>query len=129
MKFEHIAVWVKDLEVVKDFYIRYFGMSCGDKYVNPKKKYTSYFLSFPDSGTRFEIMHRPDISAFTGPRGINHGLAHISISVGSKEKVDELTEIIRQAGYPVTGEPRTSGDGYYESVVLDPEGNVVEITG
>ena len=52
----------------------------------------------------------------------------ISISVGSKEMVDELTGKIRQDGNTVTGEPRTTGDGYYESVVLDPEGNYVEIT-
>jgi len=129
MNVEHIAVWVKDLEVIKDFYIRYFGMSCNDKYVNSKKEYSSYFLSFPGSETRLEIMHRPDILDFTGKRGMMYGLAHISISVGGKDKVDELTEILRQAGFPVSGEPRTSGDGYYESVILDPEGNVVEIVG
>ena len=28
----------------------------------------------------------------------------------------------------IEGEPRTTGDGYYESVVLDPEGNRIEIT-
>ncbi len=128
MKFEHIAVWVNDLEATRDFYIRYFGMSCSKKYVNSKKQYSSFFLSFNNSETRFEIMHRPDISEFVGNKGMTNGLAHISISVGSKKKVDELTEIIRLDGYPVAGEPRTTGDGYYESVVLDPEGNYVEIT-
>ena len=73
-------------------------------------------------------MHRPDIADHTGLRGMSHGLAHISISVGSKAKVDELTESIRKDGFTVEGEPRTTGDGYYESVVLDPEGNLVEIT-
>ena len=128
MKFEHIAVWVKDLEAVKDFYMRYFGMKCSDKYVNIRKNYSSYFLSFSNSETRFEIMHRPDISDFQGNKGKTNGLAHISISVGSKAKVEKLTELIRRDGYSVTGEPRTTGDGYYESVVLDPEGNYVEIT-
>lgn len=59
---------------------------------------------------------------------MTNGLAHISISVGSKEKVDDLTEIVRHDGFSVVGEPRTTGDGYYESVVADPEGNYVEIT-
>ena len=56
------------------------------------------------------------------------GLTHFAISVGSRERVDELTEAIRSAGYEITGEPRTTGDGYYESVITDPEGNLVEIT-
>lgn len=128
MKFEHIALWVKDLEKVRDFYIRYFGMKSSDKYVNPKKRYSSYFLSFPDSETRFEIMHRPDILENEGDKGMKNGLAHISIAVGSKEKVEELTEEIVEDGYTLMGELRTTGDGYYESVILDPEGNYVEIT-
>ena len=128
MKFEHIAVWVEDLEAMKDFYTGYFGMNCSDKYVNAKKEYSSYFLSFSNSETRLEIMCRPDISEYVGNKGLTNGLTHMSISVGSKEKVNELTEIIRHDGFLVTGEPRTTGDGYYESVVLDPEGNYVEIT-
>lgn len=128
MRFEHIAIWVLDLDRVKDFYIRYFGMKCSDKYINPRKHYSSYFLSFSTSETRFEIMHRPDIAEHTGLRGMSHGLAHISISVGSIDKVIELTESIRKDGFTIEGEPRTTGDGYYESVVLDPEGNLVEIT-
>jgi len=128
MKFEHIAVWVEDLELLKDFYVKYFDMSCSHIYTNAKKQYSSYFLSFKGQETRIEIMHRPDIPEFVGQKGMTNGLAHISISVGSKEKVDTLTETIRNDGYKVTGEPRTTGDGYYESVVLDPEGNYVELS-
>jgi lactoylglutathione lyase len=128
MKFEHIAIWAKDLEEVKAFYIHYFGMESSEKYINPKKHYSSYFLSFPNSETRFEIMHRPDIAEHPGNKGLTHGLAHISISLGSKERVKKLTEQIREDGFTIEGEPRTTGDGYYESVVLDPEGNYVEIT-
>ena len=50
------------------------------------------------------------------------------MSVGSKEKVDQLTEQLRTDGFEIIGEPRTTGDGYYESVVADPDGNLVEIT-
>jgi lactoylglutathione lyase len=42
--------------------------------------------------------------------------------------VDTLTERLRADGYRVVGEPRTTGDGYYESVVLDLDGNRIEIT-
>jgi len=127
MKIEHLAIWVRDLEKMKDFYTRFFNMTCNDRYVNEKKHFSSYFLSF-DGGARIEIMHRPDISERTGERGITFGLTHFAISVGSREGVDELTERIRKAGYKITGEPRTTGDGYYESVIADPEGNLVEIT-
>ncbi len=127
MKIEHISVWVKDLEMVKDFYIKYFNMSCSDKYINPKKQFTSYFLSFTE-GSRIEIMHRPEIATEATERGITMGLTHFAISVGSKTKVDQLTDELRNDGYEIVGEPRTTGDGYYESVVLDPEGNNVDIT-
>ncbi|NOR74143.1 MAG: glyoxalase/bleomycin resistance/extradiol dioxygenase family protein [Draconibacterium sp.] len=127
MKIEHIAIWVNDLEVMKDFYTKYFNMKCSNKYENPKKKFASYFLSF-DNGARIEIMFRADISEKISNKGISNGLTHIAFSVGSIKKVDELTEVIRNNGFEIYGEPRTTGDGYYESVVLDPEGNHIEIT-
>ena len=128
MKIEHLAIWVSDLEQMRAFYERYFGATAGDLYHNPTKQFHSYFLSF-QSGCRLELMHRPDI-----PNNINDlqlqykGLIHFAISVGSKEKVNALTETLRQAGFSVIGEPRTTGDGYYESVILDPENNRIEIT-
>lgn len=127
MKIEHIAIWVRDLEKAKEFYTTCFKMKCGDKYVNEKKGFSSYFLSL-DDGARIEIMYRPDITGTAGKQGISFGLTHFAISVGSRKEVDELTEKIRSSGYEILGEPRTTGDGYYESLVSDPEGNLVEIT-
>ena len=127
MKIEHIAIWVRDLEKMKDFYTRFFNMICNDKYLNEKKQFSSYFLSF-EGGARIEIMHRPDISEQAAKAGTFFGLTHFAISVGSRERVDELTEKIRSGGFKIVGEPRTTGDGYYESVVRDPEGNLVEIS-
>jgi lactoylglutathione lyase len=126
MKIHHIAIWVKSLENMRDFYTRYFNTSCSEKYVNEKKKFSSYFLSF-ESGARIELMHRSDIFEQKDSEG-KHGLAHFAISVGSRDKVDQLTETIRNNGFRIIGEPRTTGDGYYESIILDPEGNSVEIT-
>lgn len=128
MRIEHLAVWVDDIEAIRQFYLTYFEVSCGSKYFNPKKNYTSYFLAFKDGDCRIELMHRPDIADNTAKRGLLKGLAHLSISIGSKEKVNELTERLRKDGYTIEGEPRTTGDGCYESVVLDPEGNYIEIT-
>jgi lactoylglutathione lyase len=128
MKIEHLALWVDDLEVMKAFYLKYFDTSVGEKYTNPIKQYSSYFLSFGEGTTRLELMHKPGIASADGQRGLTKGIAHFSISAGGKEKVDELTELLRNDNYTVFSEPRTTGDGYYESVVLDPEGNFLEIT-
>ncbi len=128
MKIEHVAFWVADLEKARDFYVNYFDMIASEPYHNPAKKFTSYFLSFKDGGARIELMHRPDIIITNGQRGLVTGITHLAISVGSKEQVDLLTERLREDGFTIAGEPRTTGDGYYESVVLDTEGNLVEIT-
>lgn len=128
MKIEHVAIWVNDLEVMRSFYERYFEARAGEKYVNPKKNFQSYFLSF-SSGCRLELMTMPGI-----PKSGNDvykqftGLVHFALSTGSRERVDQLTEILRKDGFEIVGEPRLTGDGYYESVVLDPEQNRIEIT-
>lgn len=127
MKLEHIAIWVKDLEKMKDFYLQFFDLRSNEKYYNPKKKFSSYFLSF-EEGARIELMHKPEISEFIEKSNLKLGLTHFAISVGSKEDVGLITEKIRKDGYKITGEPRTTGDGYYESVIADPEGNQIEIT-
>jgi len=127
MKIEHIALWVEDLEKMKDFYLRFFDLTCNEKYTNPKKQFTSYFLSFP-SGARIELMHKPNLFPQRQVPEEGLGFTHFAISLGSKEKVDRLTEFIRESGFKVVGEPRTTGDGYYESVISDPEGNLIELT-
>ena len=127
MKIEHIAIWTIDLEKMREFYLQFFDLISNEKYHNPKKNFSSYFLSFP-TGTRIELMFKPEIVEIVKTAEINVGLTHFAISVGSKEKVDELTNLIGQNGYRIVGEPRTTGDGYYESVISDPEGNLIEIT-
>jgi len=128
LKIEHIAIWVNDLEVMKSFYETYFSARAGKIYHNSTKNFKSYFLSFED-GCRLELMHKPEI-----PQNLNDtkdesiGFIHFAMSVGSKSEVDNLTKKLKRDGYQIMGEPRTTGDGYYESVILDPEGNRIEIT-
>lgn len=126
MKIEHLAIWTTELERLKDFYVRFFGAKASNKYVNPGKAFESYFLSF-DSGARLEIMRRPDLIP-RGAEGNRIGLSHVAFSVGSTERVDMLTEELRHAGYVVADGPRRTGDGYYESVILDPDSNRIELT-
>jgi lactoylglutathione lyase len=128
MKIEHLAIWVDDLEKMKAFYLTYFDCVAGEKYHNPKKSFESYFIQFENNGCRLELMTRPDIAEAEKRRGFAKGIAHFAISVGGKEKVDELTERLRKDHFIIESEPRTTGDRYYESVVLDPEGNYLEIS-
>lgn len=125
MKIEHLAIYVRDIETSRQFYCKYFGGRSSNKYHNPLKRFTSYFIRF-ESGCRLEIMHQPERVTHNAKE--NYGLHHFAFSVGSKEKVDELTDLFMSDGYIIFGEPRTTGDGYYESVILDPDGNLVEIT-
>ena len=128
MKIEHIALWCKDLEALRVFYVKYFGARSNQKYVNEEKGFASYFMSF-SSGARLELMHMRTIpETKDDPHRQATGLAHLAISVGSKDSVDELTKNLSRDGYTVLQTPRTTGDGYYESVVLDPEDNRIEIT-
>ena len=128
MKIEHLGVWVQDLELMRSFYLKYFDTGSGEKYVNPKTQFQAYFIYFGEGKARLELMMRPDIMSDNGKRGFNMGIAHFAISVGGKDKVNELTETLRKDHFTIFSEPRTTGDGYYESVVLDPEGNYLEIS-
>ncbi|TXJ39686.1 VOC family protein [Brachyspira pilosicoli] len=127
MKISHIAIWAKDIEKMKEFYIKYFNCKCGDKYVNTKKGFESYFLEFEDNRCRLEIMKRNDINDLDKNKEY-YVFAHIAISVGSKDKVDSLTNLFEKDGIKILSYPRVTGDGYYESVVFDIENNRVEIT-
>ena len=126
MKIEHVAMYVEDLEKAREFFVKYLGGKSNSIYHNKKTDFRSYFISFED-GTRLEIMNKPQME--DAGKGISRtGYIHLAFSVGSKEKVDELTEILKNDGYEVLSGPRTTGDGYYESCILGIEGNQIEIT-
>ncbi|MCT4594788.1 MAG: VOC family protein [Anaeromicrobium sp.] len=128
MRIEHVAIWTNNLEKLKDFYVEFFNGTCGEKYINSKKGFQSYFIKFQD-GPRLELMEMYSIPSNKNDIEKQYiGIIHIAFSVGSKVKVDELTERLRSEGYKIVSEPRTTGDGYYESCVLDLDANRVEIT-
>jgi len=127
MRIEHVAFWTEDLERLAGFYERYFGATVGDKYVNAAKGFESRFVSF-EAGARLEIMRTTTLKPVEYEAGAQRmGLTHFAVSLGSEKSVDELTERLRNDGHRVLDGPRRTGDGYYESVVLDPDGNRVEI--
>lgn len=126
MKIEHVAMYVSDLERAKDFFRTYFGAVSNGGYFNARTGFRSYFLTFED-GARLEIMHRSECCGMEKTL-YRYGFAHIAISVGSRDAVDTLTQQLQNDGFTVTSGPRTTGDGYYESCILDFEGNAIEIT-
>jgi lactoylglutathione lyase len=124
-RIEHVAIWVSDLELMRAFYTEALPGECGDYYKNPASGFESYFISLGE-GARLELMHQPGLSP--RPAGPAAGYAHLALSLGSREEVDTAVLTLVARGVPIGSEPRMTGDGYYEAVVLDPEGNVVELT-
>lgn len=126
MRIEHIAMYVNNLEKTREFFIKYLGAKSNEGYHNKMTDFRSFFLSFED-GARLEIMNKPDM--IDEEKVLQRtGYIHIAFSVGSKEKVDELTALMKADGFNVISGPRTTGDGYYESCIVGIEGNQIEIT-
>ena len=127
MRIDHAALFCKDLEVMRQFFLDHFEAQSNELYHNPKTSLKTYILTFPEGGARLEIMSRPD-TVDMDPAKRNIGFIHLSFALGSKEAVDAKTEELQGAGYAVTSGPRTTGDGYYESCILGPERIQLEIT-
>lgn len=125
MFINHIALYVNDLEKMKKFYEEFFNGKSNEMYHNKNTGLKTYFLSF-ENRARLEIMTRPDMTE-NQKELTKLGYIHLAFSVGSREKVDALTNKLKNSGYKVISGPRTTGDGYYESCVLDPENNQIEI--
>ena len=126
MIIEHIAMYVNDLERTKTFFVKYFGAKSNEGYHNKSTEFRSYFLSF-DNGARLEIMNKPELKD-DEKSPIRTGYSHIAFSLGNKSAVDKLTENLKRDGYSVISGPRITGDGYYESCIIDIEGNQIELT-
>ncbi len=126
MRIEHIAMYVNDLEAARTFFIKYLGATSNKGYHNIKTGFRSYFLIF-DDGARLEIMNKPGMTDDKKTLA-RTGLIHIAFSLGSEEKVNELTAKLKLDGYEVVSGPRITGDGYYESCIIAVEGNQIELT-
>lgn len=123
MKIHHIAIWVQDPERMKAFYQQHFNCAVSEKYFNPAKEFTSYFLYFRE-GPAIELMHKPRLTKFDDE---TTGYAHIAIDLASADEVNRMTAKLETEGVKILGQPRITGDGYYESIVADPEGNRIEL--
>lgn len=126
MRIEHAAVYVRDLAAARAFFVERLGAVAGPEYHNPRTGFRSHFLTF-EGGARLEIMTKPGVEE-ADPAQERIGFSHLAFAVGSAERVDALTADLASAGYEVVSGPRTTGDGYYESCVLGPEGMRLELT-
>jgi len=115
---DHAAAWVSDLERARAFYERWFKASSSPVYSSTNRDFKSYFLSL-GSGARLELM---------ASRGESARPAHLAISLGSREAVDRLVKEMETDGVRIVSQPRLTGDGYYEALIADTEGNLLEIT-
>ena len=150
MRIDHAALFCRDLEQMRQFFIDYFDARSNEQYHNPRTGLRTYILSFTEGSTRLELMQRteqrepssslewpsrdgrrqsqrPDVQD-TDPSQPTIGYVHLSFAVGSRKGVDLLTRRLAADGYTVTSGPRTTGDGYYESSILGPEGIQIEVT-
>lgn len=124
VRIEHVGLWVADIDAVAAFYAKYLDARIGALYQNPRKGFESRFLDF-GSGARLEIMKRHDVSSRSASEQL--GFAHVALTVGTEATVDALAARFVADGVTPDSGPRRTGDGYYECVVRDPEGNRVEI--
>ena len=127
MRIDHAALFCKDLEQMRQFFIEYFDARSNEQYHNPKTGLKTYILSFEDSYARLELMTRPEVED-ERENIYRQGFIHLSFSVGSEKLVDNLTKLLKEDGYQVLSGPRTTGDGYYESCIIGPEKILIEIT-
>ena len=129
MTLEHVAIWTNNLELLKEYYTKYFNGVANDKYMNPNKQFESYFLSF-ESGARLELMSMTGIPDNANDTvGKQHlGIIHLAFGVDTMEEVDAKARQLQNDGFQILSGPRKTGDGYYEFETLDPDNNRLEVT-
>lgn len=107
MSLEHGAIWTEQLEVSKNFYVKFFDGVPKEKYTNEKKQFQSYFLSF-QSGARLELMQMVGVPANTNDRvaAQHQGIIHLAFGVDTMDQVDEKAKQLANAGIPILSGPR-----------------------
>ncbi len=127
MNIAHVALWTRNLDAQVDFWESVFGARRNERYLSKNRPgFASHFMTLSD-GPTIELMTVPDL-ADTPPHAEFVGWAHIALNVGSKAEVDRMAEQAR-ATHTLLSAPRMTGDGYYEAVIADPDGNRIELVG
>lgn len=127
MKLAHVALWCRDLDRVTAFWVDHLGALAGERYASTRRPgFVSRFLHL-DEGATLELMSIPGLERVAAEAVEQPGWAHVAVALGSRAAVDALAERMSRLGL-LASPPRLTGDGFYEAVIRDPEGNLVEIT-
>lgn len=129
MLIDHVAILTKDIEALKEYYMKYFGGIAGERYVNPSTGLNSYFLSFGNE-SRIEIMQKPGISEHRDNNDGHsyQGFTHLAFHAASIGEVIAKSGELKEAGFHIINGPRETGDGYFEFETFDPDYNTIEVT-
>lgn len=125
MKIAHFALWTRHLEVQQQFWREWFNAESNARYQSRNRPgFASFFMQL-EQGATIELMTLPDLAEGQSGREVT-GWAHIAISVGDELQVDEMAARAAEKGILVAA-PRRTGDGYYEAIIRDPDGNLIEL--
>jgi lactoylglutathione lyase len=125
MKIAHVALWTADLDGLCHFWAETFGAAVGDLYESARRPgFCSRFLTLK-GGPTIEVMQGPWITRRVVEE--RQGYAHLALSLGSREAVDAMAAQAEASGI-LMSPARMTGDGFYEAVLRDPDGNLIEIT-
>ncbi|EJL90293.1 VOC family protein [Pantoea sp. GM01] len=125
MKIAHVALWTRNLAAQQHFWHQFFGATSNPLYVSKNRPgFRSHFISLSE-GPTLELMTLEALAP--GPHGEElTGWAHIAINVGGREEVDLMVKHASEQGILVSA-ARQTGDGFYEAIIRDPDGNLIEI--
>jgi lactoylglutathione lyase len=128
MRIDHIAIWTTNLDLLKNYYVKYFNGHAGEKYFNAETHFESYFITF-DSGSGIELMKKPGIPENLNDRQIKQhlGLIHLAFEEENMEMVNTKARELANNGFKIIRGPRKTGDGYYEFETSDPDNNRIEV--
>lgn len=121
MRIDRSYLWVRDLEAARLFFEKYFGVSAGERHRDTAGR-SWYLLTF-DEGSELELVREDGPEA----KGASGATGALSLSLGSKQDVDDLTLRLFRDGYRIEGLPCVTSQGRYESCVLDGEGNRIHV--
>ncbi|WP_345829657.1 VOC family protein [Pantoea sp. BRR-3P] len=125
MKIAHVALWTNNLTAQQHFWQDFFGGTSNELYISKNRPgFRSHFIRLHEGAT-IELMALEALAQ--GANGTElTGWAHIAINVGARQDVDAMVK--RASEQKILVSPaRITGDGFYEALIRDPDGNLIEI--